>query len=49
MVEAVLADRRLAPLVPIRHPHLLDTAEPRLDVLRDAALAARRVRIHLVP
>ena len=49
MVEAVLADRRLAPLVPLRHPNLLDTAEPRLDVLRDAAVAARRVRIRLVP
>jgi len=49
MIEAVLADRRLAPLVPLRHPNLLDTAEPRLDVLRDAAVAARRVRIRLVP
>jgi hypothetical protein len=49
MVEAVLAERRLLPLVPIRHPHLLDTAEPRLEVLRDATVAARRVRIHLVP
>jgi hypothetical protein len=49
MVEAVLADRRLAPLVRIRHPYLLDTAEPRLDVLRDATVAARRVRIHLMP
>ncbi|GIJ60884.1 hypothetical protein Vau01_084000 [Virgisporangium aurantiacum] len=49
MVDAVLADRRLAPLVELRHPHLLDTPEPRLEVLRDAAVAARKVRIHLVP
>jgi hypothetical protein len=49
MVDAVLADRRLAPLVDLRHPHLLDTPEPRLEVLRDAAVAARKVRIHLVP
>ena len=49
MVDAVLADRRLAPLTALRHPHLLDTPEPRLEVLRDAAVAARRVRIHLVP
>ena len=48
-VEAVLADRRLAPLVSVRHPYLLDTAEPRLEVLRDAAITARRVRIHLMP
>jgi hypothetical protein len=49
MIDAVLADRRLAPLAALRHPHLLESAEPRLDVLRDAAVAARRVRIHLVP
>ncbi|MDG4772184.1 acVLRF1 family peptidyl-tRNA hydrolase [Solwaraspora sp. WMMD792] len=49
MVDAVLADRRLAPLLPMRHPHLLDCPEPRLAVLQDAAVAARRVRIHLVP
>lgn len=49
MVDAVLADRRLEPLVALRHPHLLDVPEPRLEVLRDAAVAARRVRIHLVP
>lgn len=49
MVDAVLADRRLAPLLPVRHPHLLDCPEPRLAVLQDAAVAARRVRIHLVP
>lgn len=49
MVEAVLSDRRLEPLAALRHPHLLDTAEPRLAVLEEAATAARRVRIHLIP
>lgn len=49
MVDAVLADRRLSALAELRHPHLLDTPEPRFDVLRDAAVTARRVRIHLVP
>jgi hypothetical protein len=45
----VLADRRLEPLAALRHPHLLDVPEPRLEVLRDAAVTARKVRIHLVP
>lgn len=49
MVDAVLADRRLHPLAELRHPHLLEAAEPRLVVLEEAAVAARRVRIHLVP
>ena len=49
MIDSVLADRRLHPLVLLRHPHLLETPEPRLSVLRDAAVAARRVRIHLLP
>ncbi|MDG4765036.1 acVLRF1 family peptidyl-tRNA hydrolase [Solwaraspora sp. WMMD406] len=49
MVDAVLADRRLALLLPLRHAHLLDCPEPRLAVLQDAAVTARRVRIHLVP
>ena len=49
MVDAVLTDRRLAPLLALRHPHLLDCAEPRLTVLEEAAVTARRVRIHLVP
>ena len=48
-LDAVLADRRLHPLTLLRHPHLLDSPEPRLVVLQDAAVAARRVRIHLVP
>ena len=49
MIDEVLADRRLLPLEPLRHPHLLECAEPRLVVLRDAAVRARRIRIHLVP
>jgi hypothetical protein len=49
MVDVVLTDRRLAPLLPLRHPHLLECPEPRLAVLQDAAATARRVRIHLVP
>jgi hypothetical protein len=49
MVDAILADKRLATLADVRHPHLLEAAEPRLDVLKDAAVTARRVRIHLVP
>ncbi|HLL67304.1 MAG TPA: acVLRF1 family peptidyl-tRNA hydrolase [Micromonosporaceae bacterium] len=49
MIDEVLADRRLQPLAALRHPHLLETVEPRLAVLQDAAATARRVRIHLVP
>jgi hypothetical protein len=49
MIDTVLADRRLHPLIPLRHPHLLETGEPRLAVLQDAAVTARRVRIHLMP
>jgi hypothetical protein len=49
MIDSVLADRRLEPLRELRHPHLLEAAEPRLVVLEEAATAARRVRIHLVP
>lgn len=49
MIDAVLADPRLKPLAALRHPHLLDCAEPRLAVLEEAAVTARRVRIHLVP
>jgi hypothetical protein len=49
MIDTVLADRRLHPLALLRHPHLLESAEPRLVVLQEAAAAARRVRIHLVP
>lgn len=49
MIDRVLADRRLQPLAALRHPRLLEVAEPRLDVLREAVAAARNVRIHLVP
>jgi len=49
MIDTVLADRRLYPLALLRHPHLLESAEPRLAVLQNAAATARRVRIHLVP
>lgn len=49
MIDAILADRLLAPLASLRHPRLLDSAEPRLAVLEEAAVAARRVRVHLVP
>jgi hypothetical protein len=49
MIDAILADRRLAELAAIRHPHLLEVAEPRLAVLEEAAVNARKVRIHLVP
>lgn len=48
-VDAVLDDPRLEPLAALHHPLLLDTPEPRLAVLAEAATAARRVRIHLVP
>jgi len=49
MVDVVLSDRRLEPLAAIRDPYLRDAAEPRLAVLEEAAVAVRRVRIHLVP
>ena len=49
MIDAVLADRLLHPLAPLRHHRLLDVPEPRLAVLQDAAVAARRVHIHLAP
>ncbi|MEH1169460.1 acVLRF1 family peptidyl-tRNA hydrolase [Micromonospora sp. CPCC 205539] len=46
-VDTVLADRRLAPLVPLRAERLLDVAEPRHVVLVGAVGAARAVRILL--
>ncbi|WP_433047723.1 acVLRF1 family peptidyl-tRNA hydrolase [Dactylosporangium sp. CS-033363] len=49
LVDAILADRRLAALAALRHPRLLEVAEPRLTVLEEAAVTARKVRIHLVP
>jgi hypothetical protein len=47
-VDAVLADRRLAPLVPLRSERFLDVGEPRLAVLESAVAAARTVRIRVV-
>ncbi|MER7007475.1 acVLRF1 family peptidyl-tRNA hydrolase [Dactylosporangium sp. NPDC000555] len=49
MIDAILADRRLAALEGLRHPRLLEVAEPRLAVLEEAVVAARKVRVHLVP
>ncbi|WP_326559939.1 acVLRF1 family peptidyl-tRNA hydrolase [Micromonospora sp. NBC_01796] len=49
MIDTVLADRRLSPLVPLRHPRLIESPEPRLAVLEDAVVTARKIRIHLVP
>lgn len=47
-VDAVLADRRLAPLAALRAPRLLDVPEPRHAVLVEAARRARAVRIRLL-
>jgi hypothetical protein len=44
-VDAVLADRRLAPLAPLVADRFLAVAEPRQAVLEQAAGLARRVRI----
>ncbi|MBF9130973.1 hypothetical protein I0C86_18695 [Plantactinospora sp. S1510] len=44
-VDGILADRRLAPLVPLRAERLLDVAEPRHAVLVDAVAAARAVLV----
>jgi hypothetical protein len=49
MLDTVLADQRLSTLARLRDPRLLESAEPRLAVLAEAVLAARRVRVHLVP
>lgn len=49
MIEAILTDRRLSPLARLRYSHLLESAEPRLAVLADAVVAARRIRVHLMP
>ncbi|MER7891151.1 acVLRF1 family peptidyl-tRNA hydrolase [Micromonospora sp. NPDC094482] len=46
-VDTVLADRRLAPLVPLRAERLLDVPEPRHAVLVAAVSAARAVQIRL--
>jgi len=47
-VDAVLADRRLAPLTPLRADRFLEVGEPRLAVLDGAVAAARTVRIKVV-
>jgi hypothetical protein len=47
MVDAILEDKRLQPLAPLRSDHFLETAEPRLKVLEEAVIAARKIRIHL--
>ena len=49
MIDAVLTDRRLSPLALLRHPQLLESAEPRLAVLEEAVVRARRIRVHLMP
>jgi hypothetical protein len=49
MVDSVLTDPRLAGLVALRHCRLLEIGEPRLALLEEAAVRARRVRIRLVP
>lgn len=49
MVEAVLADPRLAPLLPLRFERLFEAPEPRHAVLLETLAAARKVHIHLVP
>ncbi len=48
-VDAILADARLAALLPLRHDRLLDVPEPRLTVLEQAVIDAQLVRIRLVP
>jgi hypothetical protein len=47
LVDEVLADPRLAPLVPLRAGRFLDVPDPRLAVLKAAVAAARTVRIRL--
>jgi hypothetical protein len=44
-VDTILADARLAPLAPLRSPHLLDVPDPRHAILLAAAARARAVRI----
>ncbi len=44
-VEAILADRRLAPIAPLRSDRFLDVREPRLAVLEKAIASARAVRL----
>ncbi len=44
-VDAILADRRLSPLAPLRSDRFLDVREPRLAVLEKAIGSARAVRL----
>jgi hypothetical protein len=48
-IDAILADPRLAALVPLRHERLLDVPEPRQAVLLEALAAAKLIRIRLNP
>jgi hypothetical protein len=47
-VDAVLADRRLAPLVPLVTGRLLDVPDPRQKVLETAPSLLRAVHIRVV-
>lgn len=46
-VAAILADRRLAPLEPLRAERFLDVPDPKLAVLQQAVTLARQVPIRL--
>jgi hypothetical protein len=46
-VDAILAERRLAPVARLRADRLLDVPEPRLAVLVEAVAAARAVHIRI--
>jgi hypothetical protein len=46
-VEAILADRRLAPVAALRSERFLEVREPRLTVLESAVVAARAVRLRV--
>lgn len=48
VVDAILADPRLAPVVALRSDRFLDVPEPRLAVLERAVSAARAVRIRVL-
>ena len=46
-VEAILTDRRLAPIAALRSDRFLDVREPRLAVLEKAVASARAVRLRI--
>ncbi|WP_275413446.1 acVLRF1 family peptidyl-tRNA hydrolase [Catellatospora methionotrophica] len=48
-VDEILTDRRLAPLLPLRHDRLLDVPEPRHAILVATIPTAHAIRIHLIP